>query len=100
MERTVNGNLAAYRIDDDTIYVVTMINEVAGLLAATNLHEDASQHVMEIWEDTGLQKLIIFCPDHQTEYKAAIKSAGFKQEGRLKRATPDGDLLVFGQYRV
>jgi hypothetical protein len=99
MERTVNGTTVAYRVDEETVYVITAINEVTGLLGATNIPEDAKEHLDFIWKDSGVTKLIIFLGEEMEEQRAAARKLGFKQEGRLKKATPTGDLIIFGQYR-
>jgi hypothetical protein len=99
MERTVNGTTVAYKVDDETVYVITAINEVMGLLGATNIPANAKEHLALIWDDCGASKLIIFLPEEHTEHRAAARKLGFKQEGRLKKATPTGDLIIFGQYR-
>ena len=99
MERTVNGTTVAYKVDDETVYVITAINEIMGLLGATNIPEDAKEHLDIIWDDSGVSKLIIFINEEHAEHRAAARKLGFKQEGRLKKATPTGDLIIFGQYR-
>jgi len=99
MERIVNGTTVAYKADEKTIYVITQVTDVAGLLAASSIHTNVSEHIDEIYEDSGLSKLIFFVQAENTDYRTVAKKLGFKQEGRLKKATPDGDLIIFGQYR-
>lgn len=99
MERTVEGNVVAYKTVDDTVYLITAINEAAGILAINQLPLNAKADIDHIFQDSGIQKLILFLPEEATSEKKIARNVGFKQEGRLKRATPTGDLLVFGQYR-
>ena len=99
MERTVEGNVVAYKTEDDTVYAITAINPAAGILGISQLPFNAKADIDYIFEDSGVQKLILFIPDEATNEKKIARNVGFKQEGRLKRATPTGDLLVFGQYR-
>lgn len=99
MERTVQGTSVAYKVDEETIYIISAINEITGLLGATNIPEDAKEHLDYIWKDSGVQKLIIFIGEEHEEHRLAARKLGFKQEGRLKKATVTGDLLIFGQYR-
>ena len=84
---------------EQTMYVITQVTDVAGLLAVSSIHPNVSDHLDEIYEDSGLSKLIFFVQLENTEHRALAKQLGFKQEGRLKNATPTGDLLIFGQYR-
>lgn len=99
MKKKEQGNAIAYQSDDATVYLVTAINPVAGILGASNLPENAKEDLDYIWEDSGATKLILFIPAEATDFIATARKLGFKQEGRLKKATPEGDLLVFGQYR-
>lgn len=97
MERKVEGNQVAYQ-GAATVYVITALNPVAGLLETSLIHT-SSEELDFLYEDTGIQKLITAIPEEAVDHKAAARKLGFKQEGRLKRATPTGDLLMFGQYR-
>lgn len=99
MEKTVTDTSLLYRADDDTIYMITPITPIAGILGVTGVPESPKKDLRYIWKDSGVTKLILFIGDNEKDYISAARSAGFKQEGRLKKATPDGDLLVFGQYR-
>ena len=99
MEKQVNETSIAYKADDGTVYLITPITPVAGVLGVTGIPAEAKKDLNYIWEDSGVSKLILFIPQEQPEYIKAARSAGFKQEGRLKKATLEGDLLVFGQYR-
>lgn len=99
MERMVTDSGIVYQQDDGTVYVITPITPLAGVLGVTGIPENPKDDLKHIWEDSGVVKLILFVPDDQADYVKAARSAGFKQEGRLKKATIEGDLLVFGQYR-
>lgn len=99
MERMVTDTGVLYQQEDGTVYLITPITPIAGVLGVTGMPEDPRGDLKYIWEDSGIVKLILFCPADQPEYVKACRSVGFKQEGRLKNATPEGDLLVFGQYR-
>lgn len=99
MEKAVTNTNIAYQAEDGTVYVITPINAVAGILGVTGVSPTVKQDLAYIWEDCGVLKLILFVPAGQVEPIKAARAAGFKQEGRLKKAVEEGDLLVFGQYR-
>lgn len=99
MEKTRKGNSYVYLSSDDTLYTLTALTPVAALLGATQLPADAKADLEYIWNDSGVQKLVLFVPADQPEYIKTARGLGFKQEGRMKKALPDGDLLLFGQYR-
>jgi len=99
MERTVEGNVVAYKAEDGTVYAITAINTVAGILGTSQIPVNPQKDLDFIWEDSGVQKLIVFVPADAEEHKTAIRAAGFTQECRLKKSTEEGDLLLFGQYR-
>ena len=99
MDKQITETNLAYKNDDGTVYIITPITPVAGVLSCSGIPEDPKKDLAEIWEDSGVSKLVLFVPAEQQEYINAARSVGFKQEGRLKKATLEGDLLIFGQYR-
>ena len=99
MEKRVEGNLIAYKAEDDTVYAITPLTGIAGVLVVSQIPANPKKDLDYIFADSGASKLILFVPAGAEDEKKVARSAGFKQEGRLKKAAPDGDLLVFGQYR-
>lgn len=99
MERQETDNVVAYTFDDGTGIIITPVTQIAGLLAVSQISTDLEAQLDEAWTDSGLTKLIFFVDADNEDYRRLAKALGFKQEGRLKNATPTGDLLIFGQYR-
>lgn len=89
-----------YLTETGTIWGVTQLNEVMWMIGVVQTPSlDEAKEVLDyIWEDTGATKFIALVPEEDDIRKLA-KKLGFKQEGRLKKASPTGDLLVLGQYR-
>ncbi len=100
MERKEVGNAIAYQNDEGVIYLVTPISDCACILGVTGVPvADPQSDLEEIFSEPGLTKLVIFVEEGNEHFVTLARQLGFKQEGRLKRATTRGDLLVFGQYR-
>jgi hypothetical protein len=99
MEKKVTETGLAYGAEDGTVYLITPITPIAGVLGFTGEATNLPADLKHIWEDSLVSKLVLFVPAEQEEYIKIVRQAGFKQEGRLKKATIEGDLLVFGQYR-
>ena len=96
----VNENLVVYQNDAGNNYLLNIINPQAAILALDGLDASIDTDLEHIWEDRPVNKLIVFIPEEQKPMAKLARNLGFKQEGRLKKATPEGDLLVFGQYRL
>ena len=102
MKIKIEGSDAAriYLTETGTVWGATRLNEVMWMLGViqTPSIEEAKEVLEYIWNDTKATKFVSFLPDG-AELKALAKKLGFKQEGRLKKASPTGDLIVLGQYR-
>lgn len=102
MKIKIEGSEAArvYLTETGTVWGATRLNDVMWMLGViqTPSVEEATEVLAFIWDDTGATKFVSFLPD-VAELKALAKKLGFKQEGRLKKASLTGDLLVLGQYR-
>lgn len=98
--REVNGALA-FQNDAGTIYVVTPISDCAAFLGVSGVPVgDPNEDLTFIYESVDwLTKLVLFVEENQKDLIKLTRSLGFKQEGRLKKASSTGDYLVFGQYR-
>lgn len=100
MERKTVGNAIAFQNDEGVIYLITPISECAGFLVVTGVPVDHPREDLdEIFAEPGLTKLILFIDAGNDYFVKLARALGFKQEGRLKKASPAGDYLVFGQYR-
>lgn len=101
MDKKVVDNNVAYQNDDGLIYALIPISPVAALIGFTDIPDSkkAKADFEEMFETSGFSKFILVIDEVDKYYVQAVRKLGFKQEGRLKKATPHGDLLVFGQYR-
>ncbi len=94
------GGAIAFQNDEGMVYAVTPISDVAGFLGTSGIPMgDIKGDLDFIFQNLELTKLIMFVEEHQADVIKLVRKVGFKQEGRLKKATSTGDLLVFGQYR-
>jgi len=94
------GGAIAFQNDEGMVYAVTPISDVAGFLGASGIPlGDVKSDLDFIFDNLDITKLVMFIEEHQIDMIKLARKVGFKQEGRLQKATSTGDLLVFGQYR-
>lgn len=102
MKIKIEGSDAArvYLTETGTVWGATRLNDVMWMLGVIQppSFEEAEEVLQFIWNDTAAGKFVSFLPE-DSEIRSLAKKLGFKQEGRLKKASPTGDLLVLGQYR-